>query len=153
MRQTGNYLFLLVFLFISLVLMMSIHNIMLMKSVGLCLILGLCTSAYLITRRHRDQLILIPLGILALTVYLTMHTTGEPTALKFLDKLLWLGFSGYLILIVFRQNSYLSIPADPRSRNSLFSLLDIHIIFFPEGKKIRTMRLAFQERQAPASRG
>jgi hypothetical protein len=77
MRQTGNYLFLLVFLLISLVLMMSSHNIMLMKSVGLCLILGLCTSAYLITRRHRDQLILIPLGILALTVYLTMHTTNE----------------------------------------------------------------------------
>jgi hypothetical protein len=103
MRQTGNYLFLLVFLFISLVLMMSFHNIMLMKSLGLCLILGLCTSAYLITRRHRDQLILIPLGILALAVYLTMHATNEPTALKCLDKLLWLGFSGYLILIVFRQ--------------------------------------------------
>jgi hypothetical protein len=103
MRQTGNYLFLLVFLFISLVLMMSFHNIMLMKSLGLCLILGLCTSAYLITRRHRDQLILIPLGILALAVYVTMHATSEPTSLKFLDKLLWLSFSGYLILIVFRQ--------------------------------------------------
>ena len=76
---------------------------MLIKLVGLCLILGLCTSAYLITRRHRDQLILIPLGILALAVYLTTHATSEPTSLKFLDKLLWLGFSVYLILIVFRQ--------------------------------------------------
>ena len=103
MRQTGNYLFLLVFLFISMVLLMSIHDIMLIKLVGLCLILGLCTSAYLITRRHRDQLILIPLGILALAVYLTTHATSEPTSLKFLDKLLWLGFSVYLILIVFRQ--------------------------------------------------
>ncbi len=103
MRQTGNYLFLLVFLFISMFLLISIHNIMMMKLVGLFLILGLCTSAYLITRNHRDQMILIPLGVLALGVYMTMHATSEPTSLKFLDKFLWLGFSGYLILIVFRQ--------------------------------------------------
>lgn len=103
MRQTGNYLFLLIFLFISMLLLVSIHNIMMMKLVGFCLISGLCLSAYLITRSHRDQLILMPLGILALGVYLTMHATDEPTPLKFLDKILWLGFAGYLILIVFRQ--------------------------------------------------
>jgi len=103
MRQTGNYLFLLVFLFVSMLLLMSVHNLMLMKLVGLCLITGLCASAFLITRRHRDQLILVPLGILALAVYVTTNTASEPFLLKFLDKILWLAFSGYLILIVFRQ--------------------------------------------------
>ncbi len=103
MRQTGNYIFLLVVLFMSLVLIMSVRNIFLVKVLGLCLISGLCLSAYLITRCHRDQLILIPLGVVALAVYVMLHTTNEPVFLKILDKLLWLGFAGYLILIVFRQ--------------------------------------------------
>lgn len=103
MRQTGNYLFLLVFLFFSLVLVMSIRNIFLVKCLGLCLIFGLCLSAYLITRRHRDQLILIPLGLVALAVYVLMNTSGEPDFLKLLNKLLWMVFSGYLMLLIYRQ--------------------------------------------------
>jgi len=102
-RQTGNYLFMLVFLLISIVLAMSVRNIMMAKVLGLCLLFGLCLSAYLITRRHRDQLILLPLGAAALAVYVIIHTVNEPISVRFLDKILWMGFCGYLLLIVFRE--------------------------------------------------
>lgn len=103
MRQTGNYLFLLILLLISMILAMSIRNIIMVKSVGICLILGLCLAAYLITRRHRDQLILFPLGVVALAVHVLTHTTNGINFLDIVDRLLWIGFSGYLSLIVFRQ--------------------------------------------------
>ncbi len=103
MRQTGNYLFLLVFLIIAIVMGMTLRNVVMVKILGLSLLFGLCLSAYLITRRRRDQLILLPLGAAALAVYVMLHTSHEPNMLKYLDKALWMGFSGYLILIVFRQ--------------------------------------------------
>lgn len=103
MHQTGNYLFMLVFLGISIVLAMILRNIIMVKLIGLSLLFGLCLSAYLITRRHRDQLILVPLGAAALSIYVILHTVHEPDYMKILDKLLWMVFCGYLVLIIFRQ--------------------------------------------------
>jgi voltage-gated potassium channel len=104
MRHTENYLVLLVFLFISIILAMSIRDIVLVKIIGLLIIFGLCLAAYLITRRRRDQFILIPLGLLALSVYMVMETC-HPAYLfiEILDRLLWIGFAIYLSLLVCRQ--------------------------------------------------
>jgi hypothetical protein len=57
----------------------------------------------MITRRRHNQLILLSLGLLALGGYVALHSSGEPIYLKILDKLLWLAFTGYLAIIVFRQ--------------------------------------------------
>jgi hypothetical protein len=88
---------------ISLVLVMSVRNIVLIKVLGFVIISGLCLSAYLMTRRQRDQFILFPLGIVALSVYIVFHSTGGLISLKILDRIFWLAFASYLCLIVFRE--------------------------------------------------
>jgi voltage-gated potassium channel Kch len=93
----------LLFLVFSILMVISIHKLMLVKILGIGLLLGLCLSAYLITRRRRDQLILIPLGITALSVYVILHTTNEPIYVNILDKFLWMAFCGYLLIIIFRH--------------------------------------------------
>lgn len=103
MHHAKYYLSFLIFLLISLVFSISVRNFYMIRIMGFLMILGLCLSSYLITRRHRDQLILLPLGILALVVYVALHAINEPIYLKLLDRALWLGFCGYLGLIMFRE--------------------------------------------------
>jgi len=77
------------------------------KAIGLCMIFGLCLSAYLVTRRHRDQLILIPFGLFAVAVSVTTDTSADPNfILLIINRFLWIGFSAYLSLMIFRQIFY-----------------------------------------------
>lgn len=99
-----NYLVLLLFVFMALSLSLSVRDIILVKALGVGVILGFCVAAYLITRRRRDQLILIPLGLFALAVNVAMQTSTEPHfIMMLLARLLWIGFAAYLSIMVFRQ--------------------------------------------------
>src|SRR5262249_58185853 len=109
MRQEPNYLYLLISLLTAIVLVTSAAPLSLLAIVGgLMLVLSLLVTAYTLTERRRQRLLVVLLGASALlpVTWLSMHpevrTTRMALNIYAVNLVFWVLFTLYIGLIIFR---------------------------------------------------